>query len=98
MATQAATAEKATKVIEGPQAPAEGTEEKPATLSAKLAAIMAEISRVKKSGRNEHFKYDYVTEADLADAIRPLLAKHDLGLIFMNQPVSPNLRQAAAGH
>jgi len=53
-----------------------------AGLYAKLAAIMGETSRVKKTGRNEHFKYDYVTEADLSDHIRPLLAKYGIGLDF----------------
>jgi hypothetical protein len=48
----------------------------------KLALVLAEISRVPKSGRNEHFKYDYVTEADLSDHIRPLLAKYGIGFDF----------------
>jgi hypothetical protein len=54
----------------------------PRGLFAKLAAVLKEVSRVPKSGRNEHFKYDYVQESDLADHIRPLLAAQGIGLAF----------------
>lgn len=42
----------------------------------KLCAIMLEAEGVLKSGRNEHFKYDYVQESDVVTLFRPLLAKH----------------------
>ncbi|MHC1728533.1 MAG: ERF family protein [Syntrophobacteraceae bacterium] len=53
----------------------------PCNLAGKIAAIMGEISRVAKSGRNDFHKYDYVTEADLSDSIRPLLAKYGVSLM-----------------
>ncbi len=52
----------------------------PTTLAGKLAAIMGEINRVAKRGRNTFHKYDYVMEADLADEIRPLLAKYRIAI------------------
>ena len=44
-------------------------------LAKKLAKILADVERVPKNGRNDFHNYDYVTEADLLDAIRPKLAK-----------------------
>jgi hypothetical protein len=48
----------------------------------RLSRVLAEIGNVPKNGFNEHFKYSYVMESDLADHIRPLLVKHGLGLIY----------------
>ncbi len=56
-------------------------------LMTKMAQILSEISRVPKSGYNAHHKYHYVTEADLADHIRPLLAKHGIAIIFSMENV-----------
>lgn len=42
---------------------------------------MAEIHRIPKRGRNEHFKYDYVMEADLVEAVRGLLAARHVMLV-----------------
>jgi|HubBroStandDraft_4_1064222.scaffolds.fasta_scaffold00050_24 hypothetical protein len=58
-------------------------EPKPKTLVQKLCEVMAAVERVAKRGRNEFHKYDYVTEADLADAIRKELASRHL-FIFPN--------------
>jgi len=44
-------------------------------LVAKLAKVMGGLDRVPKRGRNEFHKYDYVMEADLADAVRQDLAQ-----------------------
>lgn len=51
-------------------------------LFAKLAKITGEISRVPKRGRNEFHKYDYVTEADLLDAVRSKLAEAGIAYFF----------------
>lgn len=48
----------------------------------KLAKITGEISRVPKRGRNEFHKYDYVTEADLLDAVRAKLAENQVAYFF----------------
>lgn len=44
------------------------------TLFMKLANILGQISYVQKDGRNEYFKYNYVTEAALTNEIRGKLA------------------------
>lgn len=44
----------------------------------KMAKVMEKISRVPKNGKNLHFGYDYVTEADLTDHIRPILAEEGI--------------------
>ena len=69
-----------TNVIPGPGASAPVHEPKAmASLYAKMAKVMGDIERLPKSGHNSHFKYDYATESDIADAIRPLLAKYVVG-------------------
>jgi hypothetical protein len=52
------------------------------SLFGKLAKIIGEISRVPKRGRNEFHKYDYVTEADLLDAVRAKLAEANVAYFF----------------
>jgi hypothetical protein len=37
----------------------------PKTLVGKLAEVMGQVERVSKTGRNQFFQYDYVTESDL---------------------------------
>ena len=46
----------------------------------KIGKVMKQIERIPKNGFNEYHKYRYVTESDLMDAIRPLLA--EAGLAF----------------
>jgi hypothetical protein len=53
---------------------------KPPSLVSKLAAAMKEVGRIPKSGRNDFHKYDYVTEADLVDAIRDKLSDRNVFL------------------
>jgi hypothetical protein len=53
----------------------------PPTLVGKLAAVMAAVERVPKSGWNDFHKYHYATEADLSDAVRSNLAKNGVMLI-----------------
>lgn len=50
-------------------------------LFAKLAKVLGEVHRVPKNGRNQFQKYDYTTESDAADHLRPLLAKHGIGVL-----------------
>lgn len=51
------------------------------SLVAKLAEVMAAVSRVPKRGRNDFHKYDYATEADIAEAVRLELAKRGIMII-----------------
>ncbi len=54
----------------------------------KMAKVMEKISRVPKNGKNLHFGYDYVTEADLTDHIRPILAEE--GIAFTSTVLETN--------
>lgn len=47
----------------------------------KLSEVMALVSRVPKNGRNDFHKYDYVTEADILDAVRTAMAERRLILV-----------------
>lgn len=52
----------------------------PTKLYKKLVEILQEVGTVKKSGHNSHQQYDYTTEKDILDAIRPELAKRSVFL------------------
>lgn len=47
----------------------------------KLAEVMVEVGYVKKNGYNSFHRYNYVTEADLVDAVRAKLAERNVVLI-----------------
>lgn len=49
-----------------------------ASLYAAMCAASAEMQSVAKSGRNDFHNYDYATEADITQAVRPILARHGL--------------------
>lgn len=48
------------------------------SLVRKLAEVMGEVERIAKNGRNDHFGYDFATEADIAQAVRGEMAKRHL--------------------
>lgn len=50
-------------------------------LAAKLARIYGTVKGVVKTGYNNYDKYGYVTEADLALALRPALAAENVALV-----------------
>lgn len=49
-------------------------------LAKKLAEVMGVANRIPKRGRNDFHKYDYATEADIAEAIRAELAQRSVML------------------
>lgn len=49
------------------------SEEKKSVIHARLNEVMAEIGSVEKAGRNAFQNYDYLTEQDVINAVRPLL-------------------------
>ena len=53
-------------------------EKNPPTLASKMVKILSETKRIAKNGRNEFHKYDYVTEADVLEAVRDVLVKHNV--------------------
>jgi len=52
----------------------------PKGLFAKLAKILGTVGRVEKRGHNDFHKYDYATESDIVDEIRPKLAEANVFL------------------
>lgn len=48
----------------------------------KMAKVMKEVGRVPKNGYNSYHKYEYVTESDLVDEVRGILA--DEGIAFFS--------------
>lgn len=51
------------------------------SLVIKLAAVMGAVHHIPKRGRNQHFGYDFATEADIVAAIRQELAQRHVMLI-----------------
>ena len=47
-----------------------------------IAKVMEGVKHIPKTGRNEFHKYDYATEADIVDHLRPLMAK--AGLVMLS--------------
>lgn len=58
-----------------------------ATLFAKMAKVLAAVRNVQKRGRNEHFRYDYVQEADLMEAIREHLAANNVAFFASTRSI-----------
>lgn len=68
-------------------------------LYTKLARVMGAVSRLKKTGRNVQFGYDYVTESDVADMIRAALAENNVAfLVSMIESKRTEHRTTKAGN
>ncbi len=50
-------------------------------LMARMSAVMGRLERLPKNGWNDHFKYPFVTDADVSDAVRQALAAE--GIAFL---------------
>lgn len=50
------------------------------SIFAKIGKVMSQVSRVPKNGYNSFHKYNYATESDLTESIRPIL--QEAGLAF----------------
>lgn len=61
----------------------------------KILYVMANAHRVPKSGYNEHFRYHYVTESDITDHLRPLMA--EAGLVLVQTLAGETVEPAAKG-
>ena len=48
----------------------------------RILAIQTEVEMVSKGGYNDFHKYKYVTEADILKALKPLLTKHGVCVMF----------------
>jgi hypothetical protein len=49
-----------------------------ASLYGKLARAMGKLKRLRKTGKNKFFNYDFVTDADVADAVREVLTEEGI--------------------
>ena len=58
-----------------------------ASLFAKLAKVMGRLKKLPKSGYNDHFKYNFVTESDVSDAVRAALAAENVAFFASMQAV-----------
>ena len=58
------------------------------TLIPKLVKVLGEITRLKKTGRNDFHKYDYATEADILDAVRSKLSDNGIFIFTSQESVS----------
>jgi len=47
-------------------------------LAKKIAQVMAAIESVPKNGRNDYHNYDYSTDDDVMQSVRPVMAEHNL--------------------
>jgi hypothetical protein len=47
-------------------------------LAMKVAQVMADIDAVPKNGRNDFHNYNYSTDDDVMQSVRPVMAKHNL--------------------
>jgi hypothetical protein len=65
-----------------------------AGLFRKIAEVMGEVGYVEKRGRNTFHNYDYVTEADLVDAVRGKLAERKVALIPSVESIAERTYQA----
>lgn len=66
------------------------------SLYARINAVKAEVGRVPKTGRNQHFGYAFATESDISDCLRELMAKHGVCLLY-HGPDKENIVVEEAG-
>lgn len=66
------------------------SQERPASLAAKLLEVARAISHVEKRGRNEHHRYDYVQAVDVVSTVRKEL--HDRGVVVLPRTIPGSVR------
>ena len=54
----------------------------PPSLYRRINAVKGELTRLAKSGKNTHFNFKFATESDVSDALRPLMDKHGVCLLY----------------
>lgn len=57
-----------------------GKPENVAVLVKKLSEVLGNVGHVEKNGRNDYHKYDYATESDILNAVRPELSERGIFL------------------
>ena len=67
-----------------------------ARLYAKMSRVMGQLKRLPKNGFNTHFKYAFVTDADVLDAVREAMTAEGMALfVSMNSVHQDNKRTTA---
>ena len=66
-----------------------------ASINDRVAAVMSEIKKIPKNGRNQHSRYDYATADDVYATIRPILARHQLTI--KHETSAPVVQEAVGG-
>jgi hypothetical protein len=72
--------EKENMTTMSPNGQASASAVKPKNLISKMAAITAEMDRIKKRGKNQFHGYEFATESDIADEVRKLCGEHNIYL------------------
>lgn len=52
------------------------------SLYQRINLVKRDIKHIAKSGKNQHFNYQYATESDISAALRPLMADHGVCLLY----------------
>lgn len=66
------------------------------TLYAKMSCVMGNLERLPKNGFNQHFKYSFVTDADVVDAVRTAMSAEGLALFVSMDSVQQEGKRTTA--
>lgn len=64
--------------------------------AAKLVACSADLAHLSKDGTNAHFKYRFVSEAQVKAAVKPVLIKHGLAIMQVTVSMTPDSKPSSA--
>ncbi len=67
------------------------------TLYAKMSRVMGQLDRIPKNGFNEHFRYAFVTDADVVDAVRTAMSSEGLAFFASMDSIHQEERQGKRG-
>jgi len=67
-----------------------------ASLFAKLARVMGKLKKLPKTGYNTHFKYKFVTDGDVSDAVRAALASEGVAFFASLQLLEQEAKKTRA--
>jgi len=70
----------------------------PKSLFAKMALILKSIERIPKRGRNPHFNYDYVLDADVLESVRNQFAEHGIAFFVSVADFRQETRTSSRGN
>lgn len=73
------------------------SERQKSELAAAVAAVMGEVKDLPKDGMNAEQRYAFTSESAIANAVRPLLAKHQLSILPESVTVEHDAYQTKSG-